>query len=486
MRRLFSLYREPAWFFLIYGLTAGMLLAYVTPPMQAPDEGRHFYRAFQVSEGGILSQKNEIGTGGEVPRSLVNVQRSYTYMVRNPEKKTNLRRSARLFVHEYDPDNRKFMRFENTAMYSPVPYLPQAAGIALGRVLGRPAIAQFYLGRISNLIVAVLLIFAAICLAPVQRWLFVLIGLMPMTLFLLSSQSADAFTIGLSMLLVALALRYTLTSHRVSIPVMLAVSVLLAVSKQAYILLPLLFFLVPAQKLGGPRRKLVVVSGVVAASVLSALIWSGLAKQVYTPPTWFKNIDVNEAIRHVWSDPMAFIRIIFTDLGNNWRTYLEDMVGKLGWLDTPLSNSFRLAYGLLLLVVAAFSPGGKGIARLSWPAKGWILAILAGSIIIMEGLLYLTAMPVGAWNITVIQGRYFIPLLALAGMLLYNHRISGWLNARADGFHVRFPNLRYAVIAVVATYTALYTVSVLLERYYIGGEAGLPLLWSLRIPFGLL
>lgn len=485
MRRIFSLYRDPAWFFLFFGLVAGMLVIYVTPPFQVPDEGHHFYRAFQVSEGRILSQKNDVGTGGEIPRSLVHAHRIFMHISLNPEIKIKLHHSARLFSREYDPGHRKFMRFENTAMYSPVPYLPQAAGIALGRVLDRPAIALFYLGRISNLIVAVLLIFLAIRLTPVQRWLFVLIGLMPMTLFLLSSQSADAFTIGLAMLLVALALRYALTQHRVSIPMMLVVSVLLTVSKQAYIMLPMLFFLAPAEKMGGPRRKLLVVSGVVAAGVLSALIWSWMVKQVYTPPTWFENIDVDDAIRYVSSNPSEFLRIIFTDLGDNWLVYLEEMIGQLGWLDTPLSDSFRLTYGLLLVSVAVASTGGEGAARLSWLARGWVLLLLAGSIILVEGLLYLTAMPVGSKEIVVVQGRYFVPELILAGVLLYNHCFSGWLNDRAGAFNARFPNFRYAFFALVATYTTLYTVTVLLERYYIGGEAGLPRLLSLRIPFDL-
>jgi uncharacterized membrane protein len=486
MKRIFSLYRDPAWFFLFFGLVAGILLIYVTPPIQAPDEGNHFYRAFQVSEGRMLSQKNDVGTGGEMPRSLVTVYRTFAHITRNPERKVNLRHSARLFSHVYDPGDRIFVRFENTAMHSPVPYLPQAAGIALGKVLDRPAIAMFYLGRVSNLIVSVLLIFLAICLTPVQRWLFVLIGLMPMTLFLLGSLSADAFTISLTMLLVALALRYALTQHRVSIPVMVVVSVALSVSKLAYIMLPMLFFIVPAEKLGGRLRKMLVVGGVVTVSVLSALVWSWMVKQIYTPPTWFNNINVDEAIRYVSSNPSEFFRIIFTDLGINWLIYLKGMIGLLGWMDTPLSNLFRLTYGLLLMLVAVASTGSEGVTRLSWLARGWVLLLLTGSVILVEGLLYLTAMPVGSWNIVVIQGRYFVPLLILAGVVLYNNCFLEWLNDQVGAFNARFLSFRYAFFALVTTYTTLYIVTVLLERYYMGGEAGLSCLLSLGIPFDLL
>ena len=81
------------------------------------------------------------------------------------------------------------------ANYGPIGYLPQAAGIAVGRLFGAPPLICFYLARLANLLVAVTLLFFAIRLAPFGKQLFVLMALLPVTMMELASVSSDALTI---------------------------------------------------------------------------------------------------------------------------------------------------------------------------------------------------------------------------------------------------------------------------------------------------
>ena len=92
------------------------------------------------------------------------------------------------------------------ASYGPVGYLPQAAGIGLGRLVGAPPLTCFYLARLANLLAAIALLFFAIRLAPFGKQLFVLLALLPMTMFELASVSCDALTISGAMFFTALLL----------------------------------------------------------------------------------------------------------------------------------------------------------------------------------------------------------------------------------------------------------------------------------------
>ena len=95
-----------------------------------------------------------------------------------------------------NPSARKFVRFPNTALYSPLVYLPQSIGMAVGRLLGVSAPTLCLFGRICNLLawvtlvflaIRVTLVFLAIRITPVYKWLFFVLALMPMSLFIATS-----------------------------------------------------------------------------------------------------------------------------------------------------------------------------------------------------------------------------------------------------------------------------------------------------------
>ena len=80
-----------------------------------------------------------------------------------------------------------FVDFRNSALYSPVVYVPQAVGLALGRLARMPLLDVYYLGRLLNLVASV-----ALC-----YWT-ALIALCPMFLFEQASFSADSLTCALA------------------------------------------------------------------------------------------------------------------------------------------------------------------------------------------------------------------------------------------------------------------------------------------------
>ena len=268
------------------GLVFGGLLLAITPPFQVPDEQTHFYRAFQVSDGGFVAEKRDGRSGGWIPESLVAITAPFMDLRFHPETKTTLDAILAGFSVPLDRSMRQFVGFENTTVQTPISYLPQSLGMGLGEALGVGPLTLLYLGRGANLIASLLVTLLAIRATPIFKWVFVLIALMPMTVFEMASVSADAFTNAVALLFTALILRLALTQSAVdarALAALLVTSLLLCLSKVAYAVLILLFLSVPVARLGGPRRYLAVFAALVLLNAAALAGWVFVMQDVYAP-----------------------------------------------------------------------------------------------------------------------------------------------------------------------------------------------------------
>ena len=59
-----------ALLYLCFGLTGIVLLLFVVPPFQVPDEINHFKRADQVSRGGLVGHRIGTSAGGAVSAGI--------------------------------------------------------------------------------------------------------------------------------------------------------------------------------------------------------------------------------------------------------------------------------------------------------------------------------------------------------------------------------------------------------------------------------
>ena len=204
-----------AWTGWAFGLVVALSLAILTPPFQVPDEVPHFLRAYEISELRLWSVTQHPGSraGAELPVALrafidqfVNPAAPPPLLLLIPHRMTDV---AALLAHAppLDPANRAFIEIPTQAFYSPIPYVPQALAMAIGRAAGGSAMLLFYLARLANAIVSVSLVAGAVRLMPVARGACLFALLLPMALFLYGSVSPDGVTIGAAALFTAAALR---------------------------------------------------------------------------------------------------------------------------------------------------------------------------------------------------------------------------------------------------------------------------------------
>jgi hypothetical protein len=358
----------------------GLAFVFITPPFEVPDETAHYWRACAIAHGvfqpmpqggqgftALPSGERELGIRGAAPVS---------------ETRARIREDWGLrYVSE-----RVIIRYPLSL--SPLPFVPQAIGIAIGDALHLRPLLTFYLGRLLNLATSLALVMLAMRLFRDTRWILCVCALLPMTLFMFASFSPDAMTIGVTFVAIALALAGS--------PWIIAATIALSLCKP-YLLVPLLV-------LASRRRWIaaLTVVAVAAGGYLSSLFAKTSA--TFMRPDVVPHAQI-EIVKH---HPLRAAEIVAADLVHHAVAYRQQMIGTLGWLTVPLPSAVTLAVAALLVVVALFAG-----PRLSAMQRLGAAVIAIASIVTVELSEYISWTAVGANVIEGVQGRYFIPMAPL-------------------------------------------------------------------------
>lgn len=461
---------KPEYVFLVCAFVFGLLSLILTPPFQSPDEINHFYRSYQVSEGGLFGERADSRVGGYLPAGCVHVTEPFLGLSWNMHGKTEASRIREAFQIPLDDTARVFVDFPNTAMYPPVCYLPQALGIFVLKKLGAGPLALFYAARFCGLLFWIFGMFKVIRLMPFYRWVFVLLALLPMSVFIHMSVSADTVTNVLSFLTLAYLLKLIFQDNAISSKhyiFLCFLTLLLALSKLVYIPLILPALLIPTWKFGGFRRWLFHLGILFLLAFTVCVLWSGYMNGLYLAykdynPAFRDNItlvacaDMHAQKHTILADGgWHFICVMFDSLCHSFDMYFQGYIGVFGWLDTKLPEWFIwLAYAVIVLCVVL---AGEEKRRVSVRAR--LLFGFAAVLILILILLtqHLTWDCVGADLITTIQGRYFIPVAPLLFFLFYNRRF-------------RSPFLLPLVVMSFSVLSLSFMSKTLYDRYYVASR----------------
>lgn len=457
--RIFSEKIRPETSFAVIAFVFGTLFLLANPPFQAPDEVPHFYRAYQISQGQFIGEKNLDKSGGELPQAVINIASLYFTLHCDLIKSKIALQKLDLSYHIIT--NKKpseFADFRNTVIYAPFLYFPQAIGITVGKVITPHVIWFVYLARFFNLACSVLLIYFAIKIIPILKWEVFLLGLMPMTLYELSSLSADGLTISLSIFTTALFLYYSLVRKSikyVDLFAILVVSVLLCLAKQAYFPLVLLYFIIPHQKIGSWLKYLFIFSIILVLILLSIGCWSMMIKDIFMLGTPVQGINPYKQVAFIFSHPFAFAIIVIKTYFNKAFFFTGSFVGLLSWLDLRLPSFLIVSYLSLLLLNPLFSETDE--VGLLARQRTLFIFLFASNVFVISLMLYLTWNQVGATLIDGIQGRYFIPI----ALLLFSS-----LQARSS-FGSKVSKIRPLIFPSFAIMSLVITFYEILKFFYL-------------------
>lgn len=395
-----------------------LLLVFLTPPIQSPDEQNHFLRVVQVGEGHFVGARlNPYDSGGEVPTAAFRFAHAFDDIPFHMERKVSLARLREINRIAWTPERMK-AGFPNTVLYPPAFYLAAAVGVDVGRILDLSVEESFYLARIADVLICAAIGTLALVLAPgALRLALAFILSMPMTLGLCASCSQDGMLIVSSALCVALMGRWRLRSGfspLASTGVGLMLGCIVA-SKLPYA--PLL--ILPAI-LGSTAKWRSVVLAIVPGVLIAALWLHVGVRAAGVPFLHGTGVDAGQQVHFIVSHPRAACHAVIRTYELFARNFIQQFFGVLGWVDAFLPNwSYRVMECLFAGVLAyclfhrAREDRLRGVMQ-----AGAILAVVAVSVWAVSLALYVAWTVVGYDHIDGIQGRYFIPLALFASLAL--------------------------------------------------------------------
>lgn len=430
----------------------GSIYCFLTPPMQVSDEAAHFYRAYEVSglnfsAAGVVP-KNVAVTGVSLVGTLPNRVR---------ERASFPRITAAFLLPPAEDDKYQLTNGLHTARhYPPVPYIGSAIGIALGRIFGFPPVVLMYMGRICNMLLFAALVFLTYKVLPFGKVLLACLVLLPMTLSLASSLSADGFTAIFCYLCVAGFLSFARKQEKLSFGRLIISAAMLCVAilakNGAYIGFALLIFLLPSSLFSSRRAQFCFFGITAAASFGLVLLWQQFMRFFSVYGQMASESGTQRILEHPWEYPI-WIYQIFTQM----KMYMLDtFVGRLGWNDTILPLWIRISAAVILVSFALF----LNFERL-YPGTRQRIVLLGAA----TGNFLLIVYALFSLRILGIQGRYFIPLALCFLLAFTSRRLNLIERVRAD----LNPGIQLAVmIGLVVYFSAVHITAfgVLIARYW--------------------
>jgi uncharacterized membrane protein len=409
----------------------GVLFVFGTPLLSAPDELYHWQRAVQISEGHLFAQRTANGEwGGKIARGAFEYQ--IWFLKKFIDPKPIFVKDAWQEAKDLKPLSKERIEkpFPSTASFSPVAYIPQAAGIALTRAVGGNLFTQIIVGRLANLLAYFSLIAAAFRILPDARYIFVALASLPSALHLAASLNADAMNYAIPALLIALCMRCRADpAFRLSQTTRLLIAGLVVgcgLLKMIYVVFGLAVMLIPSAKFSANRARLIFIAACLSASLAAAVIWN-LAFPFVPGVFWGNGADPAITIKSMIADPIHMIAMFAQTLSHWWGawflSYFAQIGGNGGFAFFMTDRTLLPTELVLVALTFADATRQRDLEQsfvLALIAFGFLLALLAAFLIGYTR--------VGSPLVEGINGRYLflfylLGAWVLASLGLFNGRL---------------------------------------------------------------
>jgi len=415
--------------FILFSLAFGSAIIFIVPPLRGPDEIAHFLRIYSYMHGELLPSAELDGRKGIfVERELYNKLHFFRaageWFARAREQGLRYGQIMPLYQHLVVPVEEEtdgsviFAPFAGTEGYNPAAYVPYVVAGVIGFKLDFPHL--LLLMRLLGLVTFTAVAAYAIAVTPVLKWPFVLIALLPVSLYNRSVLSADGAALSSALVITALCLRGA--SGRAGQPWKRSLwMTFCALSKQPQIIFVLLEFMVyPMKEL--PRRwrnvAIVVLPCLVLWPVWVIAVSAEMAAwrlqlEEHHPPEHF---DPLWKLSYIWEHPFHFPLAAWRALSGWWHRLWQELIGILGWQDVLLQPWIYviLTLSLLLLPLQKLQLDGRTRARVMVITGLTVLGYVAFVYLIF----FLTYTPLDIDHVRGVQGRYFVVALPVAAIFV--------------------------------------------------------------------
>jgi uncharacterized membrane protein len=424
--------------FLLLVLGFGLAFAFVNPPYAVNDEDAHLARIYELASGQLLTRSDaESGQYHLVPADYPERAAEYVMVRRLRGGRVN---AQKLWLTLGARRATTLVRTHGRAgTYSPVSYAPHVAAMWAIRHFDVGALIHLYVVRVAALLAYALLCLGAVLASARLAWLFIIVALTPMALTQAASVSGDGLVIGFALLFFALLGKGACTEERLSqkeLVLLVASAVALTLCKPVYVVVVLAL---PALSFSGAyakTKRALFPLAVLALALGFYGAWSYQNRNMVGPPDVI--YDSDQQLAFLRENPLHTFVVAFRTLLKNGDELFVQSFFVRNQLSRVARFSGAMAALLHLQVCAAVAlgslkrsfPGGVVTRRVSVALFLACWLSLIGSV---AGALYVCCTRIGAPDMHILQGRYFIPAmpaLLLALGLVGSPLFSRFLRAR--------------------------------------------------------
>jgi uncharacterized membrane protein len=420
----------PAIVFASLSLAFGSAIIVVNPPLRGPDEISHFLRIHSYARGELLATTEIDGRKGifverELYDRLYFFKDSGEWFARSREERVRYgpimaeyRRITRASTDDAT-QGPVFAPFAGTEGYTPVAYAPYVLAAAIGRLLGLDLPELLFLMRFLGLIAFTAVAAYAIAVTPALKWGFVLIAMLPVSLYNRTVLSADGAALSYALVITALCFRAAVKPVAEQVWERSLWMTLCVLAKQPQIVFVLL------ELMGGRLKELsrrwrslaiVVLPGVILSPLwvvgVSADVAAWRVREGHNYPP--EHFDPLWKLAYMWEHPYHFPLATWVALRDWGAPLWPELIGILGWQDVPLAPWTYLVLTVLLLLMPLEKMPLDGATR----ARVVVMTGLAtlGYVVVVYLIFFLTYTPIDSPHVLGVQGRYFVIALPVAAI----------------------------------------------------------------------
>jgi uncharacterized membrane protein len=417
----------PASIFVLLSLAFGSIIIFANPPLRGPDEIAHFLRIYSYARGELLpvteiNARKGIFLGPELYNQLYFFKTAGEVFARAKEQGVRYGQIMAEYSKLADmlgEEPEQFAPFAGTEGYNPVAYIPYIVAAAIGGLLRLDVPSMLLLMRFFGLLAFTAVTAYAIAVTPALKWAFMLIAMLPVSLYNRTVLSADGAALSYTLAITALCFSAAQKPVAGQIWERSLWMTLCTLSKQPQVVFVLLELM--ASRLKESRWSslaIVVLPGLILSPLWVVAVSGDIAVWRLLEERSVSSEQFNPLwkLLYMWDHPYHFPLAAWTAL-SGWAGRLwQELIGIVGWQDILFPPWAYLVLTVLLLLVPLQKLQLDGAVRARLIVINGLVVL--GYVVLVYLIFFLIYTPIDTDHVRGVQGRYFVVALPVAAIFI--------------------------------------------------------------------
>ena len=390
--------------YLMFAISCGIMMIFLMPPFNVPDESSHFSRAYKDS----LFVTTEDDGRFYFPKAINEFASKYANNVNFSYIKIYSRNylSDMFKPVDYNIIDEKSSNYSNVKYLSFVPYIPSTLIILAGRLANIAPLVLLLLCRFVNLMIVIICCYYAIKNVPHFKKAFLVVTLFPIFIQQSAAINMDYLTNAVAIFLISFIIQLIYKKDKITnkeFVILGGLCFILSLGKFGYFPILLLFFLVSNDKFKNKYQAWAIKIAFILGTLILSFFFSLSAATVETATNVY-------GIKYFFTNPIdsinVFIRTVFARLDQDiFKGFFDGFAYSTVWHQSLFKTFMYLMYFVFIIMS---DENDEEISKIS-------RCVLFGITILVIGIVYAIAFSqwtkTGERLINGIQARYFLPVL---------------------------------------------------------------------------